>query len=143
MKVITHLGSKLSGRVRQVTREGGFTLIELLVVVAILGALAAVAVPSVSKFAGRGQTESKNTELQNVQTATDALMADLKLSAVTASTASAAATTDFSTFDLDPGAGTANLYPGYMRQQLAMSAVGYCWTSTGQVSQKTMPGGTC
>src|SRR4030067_3517736 len=56
--------------------EKGFTLIELLVVVAILGVLAAVAVPNVGKFIGKGKTEAYETELHNIQTATMAMMAD-------------------------------------------------------------------
>ncbi len=59
--------------------EKGFTLIELLIVVAILGVLAAVVIPNVGRFIGRGEEEAKDTEFANVQAAVHAMMVDNEL----------------------------------------------------------------
>jgi len=56
--------------------EKGFTLIELLIVVAILGVLAAVVIPNVGRFIGRGETEASQTELSNIQSAVISMMVD-------------------------------------------------------------------
>ena len=60
--------------------EKGFTLIELLIVVAILGVLAAVVIPNVGRFIGRGETEAGETEFANVQAAVVAMMVDCEIS---------------------------------------------------------------
>jgi type IV pilus assembly protein PilA len=60
--------------------EKGFTLIELLIVVAILGVLAAVVIPNVGRFIGRGESEAADTEFANVQSAVVAMMVDNQLS---------------------------------------------------------------
>ena len=62
--------------------EKGFTLIELLIVVAILGVLAAVVIPNVGRFIGRGEEEAAETEKTNVQTAVIAMMTDNNLSSL-------------------------------------------------------------
>jgi len=62
--------------------EKGFTLIELLIVVAILGVLAAVIIPNVGRFLGRGEEEARRTEFHNVSSAVIAMMVDNALASV-------------------------------------------------------------
>jgi len=56
--------------------QKGFTLIELLIVVAILGVLAAVVIPNVTRFFGKGEEEAGRTELHNVSLAVTNMMID-------------------------------------------------------------------
>lgn len=60
-------------------KEKGFTLIELLIVVAILGILAAVIIPNVGRFLGRGQEEARRAEFHDISVAVTALMVENNL----------------------------------------------------------------
>lgn len=57
-------------------KEQGFTLIELLVVVAIIGILAAIAIPQFAAYRARGFDARAKSDLRNVSTAEEAYFAD-------------------------------------------------------------------
>ncbi len=64
--------------------QKGFTLVELLIVIAILGVLAAVVIPNVSKFTKSSAIAAGKAERQTLQTSVDAMMADAGIAALTA-----------------------------------------------------------
>lgn len=78
--------------------EKGFTLIELLIVVAILGVLAAILIPNLSRFMGAGQEEARETELANVQAAVSSMMVDNRLSELPVPVVGPPATNDMTAF---------------------------------------------
>ena len=54
----------------------GFTLIELLIVVAIIGILAAIAIPQFSSYRAKAYNSASNSDLKNLKTGMEAYMAD-------------------------------------------------------------------
>ena len=56
--------------------EKGFTLIELLIVVAIIGILAAIAIPQFASYRAKAYNSSAQSDLKNAKTAMEAYYAD-------------------------------------------------------------------
>ena len=119
--------------------QKGFTLIELLVVVGIIVALAAVIVPLVIQFSGRGETGAANAEWDAIQSAIDTMMADNALTTVAAG-ASAAFITD--SFDFDDDSSSTQTLSSYLRDPTTIYC--YTWATSGRIlTQVAATSGSC
>ena len=119
-------------------KESGFTLVELLVTVGIIVALAAVIVPSVLMFGGKGDEGARAAEIESVQTAMDSMMADLAITTVTGLTAAENSNQVWTA--LPAGTGSAPLV-NYLRADT--SAFYYCYDSTGKVTRQDEIAAAC
>lgn len=63
-----------SNRIKE--REGGFTLIELLIVIAIIGILAAIAIPQFNQYKARAYDTASKADLHNLYLACKAYWSD-------------------------------------------------------------------
>ena len=116
--------------------RSGFTLVEMLVVVAIIVALAAVIVPTVTVLLGRGESAAREAETVAVQTAIDTMMTDKLWTEVKPS---AGPTRDFSaTGGNDFSIDASGVYlETYIREPL--TAFCYMWDADGLAAQDPQP----
>jgi type IV pilus assembly protein PilA len=117
--------------------EKGFTLIELLVVVAILGALAAVAVPSIGSFVDEGHTEAYESELHNIQSAAIALIWDSNAKQLDQDYTTP--TGDMSSIKADSGNLSLDMYLTCLDNGTVRTNCLYTFSQNGTVTSQTTP----
>ncbi len=112
--------------------ERGFTLVEMLIAMAILGIVAAIAIPTVANIKSRSETKANAGELSNIQVALDAMMSDTEIESVTA-IAQANATNNMAIFPAAANRLNGGANGDYIRQ--TTTKCNYYVSATGIVSQ--------
>ncbi len=75
--------SHVYDRLPAIKHETGFTLIELMIVIAIIGILAAIAVPNFMSYRQKGYDATANADIKNAYTAAQSYFTDYQAGSVT------------------------------------------------------------
>ena len=135
------MNGMLKSFVKQVAKgQRGFTLIEMIVVVGIIAVLAAVIVPNMGKFIGQGESGAKSAEIDAVQTAMHAMMADKAINAVDEwdKTAPSSAT---QTWDALPTGTDTAFLEDYLQSKTTKFF--YCYDNEGGITEQFETAETC
>jgi type IV pilus assembly protein PilA len=74
--LLSHISSEIGMKLNKMKEQKGFTLIELMIVIAIIGILAAIAIPQFSTYRKRSYNSAAESDLKNFMIAQEAYFVD-------------------------------------------------------------------
>lgn len=124
-------------RFRKVGDEKGFTWVEFLIVIAIIGILAAIAIPQFSAYKDRAYNLDSQASLRNLFSACEAFWVDNGATAVCTAKGVTNETygyTDSATVAITDGTGTKAAFTATAINSAGGNAAGYAITAAGTIS---------